>query len=208
MKAPFYTQSGEMTKETLLPKEAFGQEVSPELLHQVMVAQQANRRIVIASTKDRSEVSGGGRKPWRQKGTGRARHGSIRSPLWVGGGVVFGPNSERNYKQKVNQKMARRALIGALSEKAKNSQVLVVDDLKLKSVKTKEAAGLIDKLPWRSSALLVMAQDDRDLFRAARNISGLTVTRVDQLTALNILSVRYLILTKGALAEIKTKFAS
>lgn len=206
MKAPFYNKTGEKTKEVVLPKEVFGQSAKPELLHQVVTSQQANKRLVLASTKDRSEVSGGGRKPWRQKGTGRARHGSIRSPIWVGGGIAFGPTRERNFKQKINHRMAQRGLMGAMFEKAKNNQVVVMEDLSLKEIKTKEAAAIIDKLSLAGSILLVISQGEREVKRAFRNLPKLRITTIDQLTAWQILSYRYLVLTKKGLSELKDAF--
>jgi len=206
MKAPLYNKIGEKTKEVVLPKEVFGQAVKPELLHQVVTSQQANKRLVLASTKDRSEVSGGGRKPWRQKGTGRARHGSIRSPIWVGGGITFGPTRERNFKQKINRRMARQGLMGAMFEKAKNDQVVVMEDLSLKEIKTKEAAAIINKLSLDGSILLVISQKEKEVKRAFRNLPKLKITSIDQLTAWQILSYRYLVLTKKGLSELKDMF--
>lgn len=207
MKAPLYNQTGEQTKEGVLPKELFAQEAKPELIHQVIVAQQANRRRVIASTKDRSEVSGGGRKPWRQKGTGRARHGSIRSPIWVGGGITFGPNSQRNYKQKINRTMARKALLGVLNAKAKDSQIFLIDDLKIEQPKTKLIAEALAKLPLEGRALMVVGSGEKDLRRAGRNLADVDLIAADQLTALQAASYRYLVLTKSGLAELKAKFS-
>jgi large subunit ribosomal protein L4 len=120
-----------------LPKEIFDVEINPDLIHQVVVAQTANRRRVIAHTKGRGEVRGGGKKPWRQKGTGRARHGSIRSPLWKGGGVTFGPTKERTFKKEINKKMKRKALFMVLTAKAKNNLLLVLDKIILEQPKTK-----------------------------------------------------------------------
>ena len=121
MKFSVINQKGEKLKETLLPKEIFEVKSNNDLIHQVVVSQMSNRRKNIAHTKDRSEVSGGGRKPWRQKGLGKARHGSIRSPIWIGGGVTFGPTKERVFKKKINKKMRRKALFMVLSAKAKNN---------------------------------------------------------------------------------------
>ncbi len=206
MKAPFYNKAGEKTKEVVLPKEIFEQSIKSELIHQVVTSQQANKRLVLASTKDRSEVSGGGRKPWRQKGTGRARHGSIRSPIWVGGGITFGPTRERNFKQKINRRMARQGLIGAMSEKAKSGQVVVIEDILLKEVKTKEAAAIISKLSLDGSILLVISQKEREIKRAFRNLPKLKIIPVDQLTAWQILAYRYLVLTKEGLNGLKEVF--
>jgi large subunit ribosomal protein L4 len=207
MKAPFYSTSGEKTKESVLPKDVFDLEVKPELLHQVVVAQQANQRLVIASTKDRSEVSGGGRKPWRQKGTGRARHGSIRSPIWVGGGVTFGPSNARNFGQKINRQMARKGLLGAMTSKAKDEQVAIIEDMIVKEGKTKEVASVIKSLPFEGSILLVVPKQDKLLRQSLRNIPKLRATTIDQLTAWQILAHRYLVLTKTALSELKDSFS-
>lgn len=203
MKAPFYNQAGEKTKEGLLPKELFDQPAKSELIHQVVVAQQANQRIATASTKDRSEVSGGGRKPWRQKGTGRARHGSIRSPIWVGGGVTFGPNNQRNYKQKVNRAMARKALLGVLSAKAKDGQVILIEDLKLKEIKTKLVAETFNKLPLNGRSLIIVGLAEKEMRQAGRNIDRVAVIPADQLTALKAVSCRHLILSQSGLSELK-----
>ena len=131
MKYPVYSQSGEKIGETLLPKEVFGVKTSPDLLWQVVRAYQANQRQTTAHTKTRGEVRGGGRKPWRQKGTGRARASSLRSPLFRGGGTVFGPTSEKDYRQKINQKAKKLALRSALSLKAKDKEMVIVENLHL-----------------------------------------------------------------------------
>ena len=131
MKADLYNQEGKkMDAEVLLPKEIFEVPLNSDLVYQVAVSQNSNRRQKTAKTKDRSEVRGGGKKPWRQKGTGRARHGSNRSPIWVGGGVTFGPNLEKNFKKIVPKKMRRKALFMVLSEKAKNNFIIVLEDLR------------------------------------------------------------------------------
>jgi len=137
MKVSVYDQQGKEIGTTLLPKEIFDVKLNPDLVHQVATSQMANRRQVIAHTKDRGEVRGGGKKPWRQKGTGRARHGSIRSPLWKGGGVTFGPTKERNFKKIIPKKMKRKALFMVLSAKAKENLLIILDTLKLPLPKTK-----------------------------------------------------------------------
>jgi len=129
MKVDIQNQKGEKVGTMELPKEIFEVEASPSLLHQAVVAQMSNMRTNIAHTKDRSEVRGGGRKPWRQKGTGRARHGSRRSPIWVGGGVTFGPTKYRNFTKKINIKMKQKAILAALSGKAKDSELVILDKL-------------------------------------------------------------------------------
>src|SRR3989344_4854143 len=135
-----YNQEGKEIENLGLNEAVFGLPWNADLVSQALRVFLANKRQVLASTKDRSEISGGGRKPWRQKGTGRARHGSIRSPLWKGGGITFGPTKERNFKLKINKKMARKAFLTALSTKARDNEILLFDDLKVTSSKTKEMA--------------------------------------------------------------------
>lgn len=147
MKLPVLNQQGEEVGTALLPKDVFEVKLNRDLVYQVAVSQMANRRKVLANTKDRGEVSGGGRKPWRQKHTGRARAGSTRSPIWRHGGVAMGPTKERVFKKKINKKMKRIALSMVLSEKAKNNLLIIVDGLKLEKVKTKLMADIFKKFP-------------------------------------------------------------
>ena len=146
MKYPLYNQKGEETGTVLLPKNIFEVKINNDLIHQVALSQSANRRQVIAHTKDRSEVSGGGRKPWRQKGTGRARHGSIRSPIWRGGGIAFGPTKDRVFSKRIPKKMKRKALLMVLSAKASENLIIVLDKKEIKKPKTKDMAGLLKLL--------------------------------------------------------------
>ncbi len=206
MKYPVYNQRGEKLKDIILPKEIFEQELLSELLHQVVVAQQANRRSVIAHTKIRSEVSGGGRKPWRQKGTGRARHGSIRSPIWRGGGITFGPRKDKNYKQKINRKMAQKALLIALSTKAKDKEMKILDKIFLPEPKTKLMQNILDKLSLPGSMMIVVNKDNRLLKRAGRNIEKTRIVFVEQINALDLLSYRNLLITLPAIETLKERF--
>ncbi len=163
MKVKVYNQEGKEVGSAELPKEIFEVPMNADLVHQVAQAQFANMRIVHAHTKDRSEVRGGGKKPWRQKGTGRARHGSIRSPIWIGGGVTFGPTNKRNFKKKVNKKMKRKALFIALSSKAKDDEIILLDELKLKEPKTKEMAGMLRRMSLlRASSAEVATKAEQD----------------------------------------------
>lgn len=149
IKATVYNTTGEKIKEIELNPKVFGLTVKPELIQQAVVSQQANSRQVIAHTKDRSEVAGGGRKPWRQKGTGRARHGSIRSPLWRGGGITFGPTKERNFSVKINKKAKRKAILMSLSDKAANQKIVLVEKLELAEPKTKKFFQILQNLKLR-----------------------------------------------------------
>ncbi len=161
----------------------------------VVRAYMANRRRGTASTKTRAEVAGGGRKPWRQKGTGRARHGSRRSPLWTGGGITFGPKP-RDYTQRTPKKMKRRALVEALGYRAANLKV--VNELKLEEHKTREVAALLSSLDAAKKPLLITADGDRGLWLASRNIPGCRTTRVDDLNAYLVLWHTNLVFTQAA----------
>ncbi|MBI3291151.1 50S ribosomal protein L4 [Candidatus Falkowbacteria bacterium] len=148
-KVAVYNVRGEKVKEIELNPEVFGLAVNPRLVAQAIVTQQANSRHNFASVKDRSDVSGGGRKPWRQKGTGRARHGSIRSPLWRGGGVTFGPSKNQNYSLKINRKARQKAILMSLSDKASNEKIIFIDNLDLAEAKTKKFFEILQNLKLR-----------------------------------------------------------
>ncbi|NMB47801.1 50S ribosomal protein L4 [Patescibacteria group bacterium] len=190
----------------LLDKNIFEVPLNPNLVHQVATSQMANKRQVIASTKTRAEVSGGGRKPWRQKGTGRARHGSIRSPLWVGGGVTFGPTNKRNFKKDIPKKMRRKALFMVLSEKAKNETLAIVGSIELKEIKTKEFKKMIDSLKLDGSALIVLESLNENIIKSARNIQGIKTIQAKDLNCLDILNHKYLVITQKGVEKIKETF--
>ncbi|HOZ37016.1 MAG TPA: 50S ribosomal protein L4 [bacterium] len=143
MSYPVYNQSGSVVKEINLNPNIFDVKINPDLVHQAAIAQMANARQVLAHTKTKGEVRGGGKKPWRQKGTGRARHGSSRSPLWVGGGITFGPRNTHNFSQKINKKMKRQALFCCLTDRTKDQDLVLIDELNLSEWKTKNFASLI-----------------------------------------------------------------
>jgi large subunit ribosomal protein L4 len=190
----------------ILDKNIFEVPLNPNLVHQVATSQMANKRQVIASTKTRAEVSGGGRKPWRQKGTGRARHGSIRSPLWVGGGVTFGPTNKRNFKKDIPKKMRRKALFMVLSEKAKNETLAIVGSIELKEIKTKEFKKMIDSLKLDGSALIVLESLNENIIKSARNIQGIKTIQAKDLNCLDILNHKYLVITQKGVEKIKETF--
>ena len=203
-----YNQEGKEVSEIGLNKAIFGLNWNADLVHQVVRAALANRRTVLASTKDRSEVRGGGRKPWRQKGTGRARHGSIRSPLWRHGGVTFGPTSERNFKLKINKKMARKAFLTALSAKIRDNEILILDDLKLPAPKTKEMAKIIKNFPQIKTALLILDGNKESIKRAGNNLPNLEITNINNLNILDILKHQYLIFTKDGIGYLNKKYVA
>lgn len=146
IKIKIYNQKAESVGDMNLSDKIFSVKVNENLVHQVMVTQMANERQVLAHTKDRSEVRGGGAKPWRQKGTGRARAGSSRSPIWIGGGITFGPRKDRNFKKKINKKMKQKAMLMVLSDKVKNNSLVVLDKLEMKEYKTKMFAEMLRNL--------------------------------------------------------------
>ena len=198
-----YNQQGDNIGEISLNPKIFGVEANADLVKQVVLAQLANKREVIADTKTRGEVRGGGKKPWNQKGTGRARQGSIRSPLWKGGGVVFGPTTDRNFSQKVNKKMKKKALFVALSEKVRDSAISVIEKIVLSEVKTKNVVALLKKIGLVQKTLLVVNSEDENIFRAAKNIAGIVVTAANSLNVIDVLRNKDILFTKDALKVVE-----
>ena len=186
VKAPLYKPDGSTQGEIKLDPEIFGIEPNLDVLHQVVNAQLAAARAGTASTKKRGEVRGGGRKPWRQKGLGRARHGSIRSPIWVGGGIAHGPRP-RDYTQRTPKKMKRLALRSALSARASESAVMVVDDIDWTTPKTKQAVALLDAMDARGKTLLVLGQLDSAAGKSFRNLADVRLVEPGQLTPYDVL---------------------
>lgn len=206
-KLKVYNLSGEIIGEQELNPKIFEVAAKPELIEQVATAQRANSRETLAHTKTRDEVRGGGRKPWRQKGTGRARQGSIRAPQWKGGGVVFGPRKERNYTQKINKTMKRKALYMLLSDKVKSEQIFLFDSLVLAEAKTSSLVKIIKKLPVPvNSAILSLAKQDNKVTRAAKNIKKLELVAADSLNVVDLLKRKYLILDQAALAKLEAVY--
>jgi len=213
MKYPVYNNQGEQVKEIELSKRLFGKVIKPEVIHQVVVAQEANSRQVLAHTKTRAEVRGGGKKPWRQKGTGRARHGSTRSPIWVGGGVTFGPRSERNFSLKVNKKQKQAALAMCLSDKAANKSLAVFDALVNASGKTKDLnawlktiKSKIDGLKAGKKFLLVMDAKDISLTKASKNLKNTYTISAKSLNCVDLLKYDMVLASEKAMAEIDKHF--
>ncbi len=207
-----YNTSGSVVKQQELPGDVFGLDVKDGLLHLAVVAQQANARKVIASTKRRGEVRGGGRKPWKQKGTGRARHGSIRSPIWKGGGVAFGPRTERNYSLKINVKAKRKAIAMALSQKVQQSTLILLDSLEMDSPKTKVAAGILKnfdslKNTKRNSIGLISPKGSRTVNKSFRNVPSIRIVGTSNLNVVDILACRYLVMPVKSVEEITALFS-
>lgn len=203
-----YNQKGEEIGQTRLPKEIFEVPINSDLVHQVVLVQQANRRQKIAKTKDRAEVRGGGRKPWRQKGTGRARHGSIRSPLWKGGGVTFGPTRERNFKKRITRAMRKTALLSVLGEKARRNLLFFIALPSLQTPKTKALKEIFEKLPCgKAKTLLILPGRNEKLLLSARNLPYLNVIQAKDLNALDLLNAKYIVLPKESLKVLEETFA-
>ena len=205
MKTKLYNQNKEEIGEATLPKEVFEIEVNSDLIHQVVLSQQSNRRQGSAHAKMRGEVRGGGKKPWRQKGTGRARHGSSRSPLWKGGGVTFGPRNDKNYKKAIPVKMKRKALFMVLSAKAAENMIVVVDKFNIEKPNTKEMALSMKKLTDKS-ALLVLSKMDKNLILSTRNIPKIESIQASDLNVLDLLTYKHVIMSKAGIKKIKETF--
>lgn len=209
-KVKIYNQLGEEIGERELNPQIFAIKINEGLVHQVVVGLQAEGRKVLAHTKGRSEVRGGGRKPWRQKGTGRARHGSIRSPLWKGGGVVFGPTKERNFALKVNKKMKKKALLMALTNKVKDKKLILLEKLDLPTIKTKKMVEVLGKLPLgikdknKPKILLVTDKEKgKEIRRSARNLPYIFSVDGENLNVLEVLKSQYLLITLKGLEVIE-----
>ncbi len=200
-----YNINGEQVGEVTLKEEIFGVDVHESVLHDAVIMQLAGRRQGTHDTKTRSEVSGGGRKPWRQKGTGRARHGTIRSPIWRGGGIVFGPHP-RKYGYNLPRKVRRLALKSALSSKVSSGDILILDELKLEQPKTSDMARILNNLKV-GDALLVTAGKDETVEKSARNIPNIKSLTAEGLNVYDILSYDKLVITKDAVVRVEEVFA-
>ena len=175
-KIDILNQSGEKVKNINLKDSVWGKEPNDAVLHNDIIAKMANARQASASTKTRSEISGGGRKPWRQKGTGNARQGSIRAPQWRGGGVVFGPTPNRNYTKKINKKEKRLALLSALAYKVIDKELIVIDEIKFETNKTKEMTTLLNKLNLTNHKVLVVLDElNENVCLASRNLANVKI---------------------------------
>lgn len=207
METAIYNQTGKETGTLKLPENVFGipwNAQAERLVHQVMVSMMGNERTPIAHTKNRGEVAGTGKKPWRQKGTGRARHGSSQSPIWVGGGITHGPRNDKNYSKKINKKMKTKALFTVLSRKFKDGEVVFLTDLSLRTPKTKEAKGIIDSFSKikefsgmgrrKNAAFIALESKDANVSKSFSNFGNLEVGLTKDLNVLDLLHYKYLIM--------------
>ena len=201
-KVAVYNKEGATVGEITLSDAVFGAEVNPGLLHEVVQMYLANQRQGTSDTKTRAEVSGGGKKPWRQKGTGRARQGSTRAPHWRHGGVVFGPHP-RKFGWTMPKKARRAALRQALSAKLASGELIVVDSFELEAPKTREVVTLLKNLKVDGSAFIVTAQEDVNIYKSARNIPGVRVNAARNLNAYEVLAASKLVFTQDAVAKVE-----
>jgi len=205
-KVKLYNTDGKEVKEIELVDSVFGLPANDELVHQVFVSLGANQRQVLAHTKTRGERSGSGIKPWKQKGTGRARVGSSRTPTWRGGGVAFGPTNERNFKKKINKRMNAKAIATVLSAKLRDGEMIVLDKLALKEKKTKEMAQVLKNLKLKGRMLIGFATDEKDMRAYSRNIDKVNNILVEKLNVLDMLNNKNLILTQNSVKYLEEKY--
>ena len=207
MKVPVYNQKAESVGEIELNSKIFGVKPSQHLLAEAVRVQLANARQGTSHTKTRAEVRGGGKKPWKQKGTGRARVGSIRRPIWRHGGVTFGPRADRNWELKLNKKAKTKALFMSLSDKAGGKSLVVIDQIELSQPKTKEFAKVLSAFKdLGKKQLLVMSRKDEKLFRASRNLPSVTPTLASSLNVVDVLKADGMMVLKDALAVIEKTY--
>lgn len=206
METVVYNQKGKEQGKISLPESVFGLPWNSDLVHQVFVSMQSNARTPVAHAKDRSAVSGGGIKPWRQKGTGRARHGSNRSPIWIGGGVTHGPINEKNYKKKINRKVRAKALYTVLSEKLRNNEIIFVDTISLSQPKTKDAKEIMQSLgsisgfegittKKKNTAYIALSEKNDSVEKSFQNFGNIQVNDIKNINPVNILNYKYLVIT-------------
>lgn len=212
LKVKVYNKSAEAIKDLELKEKIFKVAVNNELLHQVVVGQMANARQVLADTKGRAEVSGGGKKPWKQKGTGRARVGSTRSPIWRGGGVTFGPSSDRNFKKKINQKSKQKAMFMVLSERLKEGSLVIIDDLSSKEYKTKDFNALITAVEEkvlktkRRDILVINGAKDHKAYRSSTNLENVKMINPENISALELLNHKYLLIDENTVKLLENNY--
>src|SRR3989344_1797491 len=220
METKVYNQTGKEVGKVSLPEAVFGLPWNADLVHQVIVSMQSTMRNNVAHTKTRGEVSGGGKKPWRQKGTGRARHGSIRSPIWVGGGVAHGPRNDKNYDRKINRKMKVKALYTIISQKMRDGEVIFLDNLKLELPKTKLAVEIIKnvssvkgfeqlKSKKANAAIVAIPEKSDSVRRGFNNISSIVVEEVRNMNPLSLVTYKYVLIAdpKSSLEMLSGKSA-
>jgi large subunit ribosomal protein L4 len=203
MKISLYNKKGKTDKKKSLPNEIFDLQINTDLIYQVVTCQQSNRRQNSAHSKDRSEKRGGGKKPWRQKGTGRARHGSRRSPIWRGGGVTFGPKP-RDFSFKINKKVRKQALAMAMSARLQEGNLLVLDDITMDAIKTKDFVNIMSILDVDNGLIVVAGQND-NLEKSSRNVNGFKILPAEGLNVYDILLHKKLVLVQPVIESLEKR---
>lgn len=222
IKLNIYNQKAEQAGEIELSDKIFGVKAKEALLHQAMVAQMANERQVLAHTKTKSEVRGGGKKPWKQKGTGRARAGSSRSPIWIGGGVTFGPTKDRNFKKDINKKMKQKAMFMVLSDRVKSNNLIILDSLLMEEYKTKLFNDMLKNLEAKfalkdtkeqqkkakikRSVLVLNDKKDDKVKYSGRNLVGVEMSNLDNINILDLLKYKNIILTVDGVKKLEERY--
>jgi len=206
-KISVYNQEGKSVGEVSLSDKIFGVKPDAALVHEAVVAAQANARRTISSTKTRGEVRGGGKKPWAQKGTGRARQGSSRSPQWVGGGITFGPTTARNWSMKINKKVKQKALFMALSDKLNEKNLVVLETITTDPAKTKTVAAMMKHLPVGKTSLLISPASNPALLRMVRNLPNVTLVTANTVNLLDVLAHRSIVFLKDAVPAFEKIYA-
>lgn len=208
MKISVYNIKGVKKKDIEVSEKIFGLPFNADLVHQVYVAAYSNKRQNLAHAKTRGERKGSGAKPWAQKGTGRARVGDVRTPIWRKGGVVFGPSKERNYKKNINKKMKSKALWVVLSEKIRDKEMKVIDEIKLAEKKTKEMASLLKALKVSGSTLIAFSKDEKEMRRASNNLDKVKNISTSRLNVFDILNSKNLVLSQNSIEFLENKYNS
>ncbi len=208
MKVAIQNLEGKKVGDIELAESVFGLPKNDNLVHQVYVSMASNQRRPLAHTKTRGERAGSGVKPWRQKGTGRARVGSVRTPVWRGGGIIFGPRKERNFKKKINKKMRALATATVLSGKLRDGELKIIDSIKLLENKTRQMATTLKNLKLKGNILMVFSEKEREWMRSSRNISQVSNVPVNQLNVLLMLNNKNLILSRDSAGYLERKYIS
>lgn len=219
VKTNVYNQSGEIVGELKLSDKVFAVKVNEDLIHQATVTQSANERQVLAHTKTKAEVRGGGKKPWKQKGTDRARAGSSRSPIWIGGGVTFGPRKERNFSKKINKKMKQKAITMVLSDRLANNNMAIINKIEIQDYKTKIFNNILKKVEnifpsgddkskkSKRSILFVNNNKDEKVVFSGRNLPGFNIINLENLNIVDLLKYKNLIITESAVKIINDRYS-
>jgi len=216
VKTNIYNQNGDIVSELKLADNVFAVKMNTDLVHQAMVCQTSNDRQVLAHTKTKAEVRGGGKKPWKQKGTGRARAGSSRSPIWIGGGVTFGPRKDRNFSKRINKKMRQKALAMVLSDRLAGNNIVVIDKVEMADFKTKVFNNFIKKIEvifpidkdkkMKRSILFVNDNKDEKVLKSSRNLVGFNIINLENLNIVDLLKYRNLVITESAVKTINERY--